>query len=159
MTKQCLVTTTSKHITMDFSAHFVLIGNTHNGDFRMDVVEFSDFDDLKKNLQNKIIRMRPTGEWRLDLYEVSPYYAVQVRNGLKIPTLSKRVFSHTYHDFEIKCIHFFDDKIQKVSIDLEERFLNDAYGTSEYYLQLRVENLRFDYAQRDSLEIDERLSE
>jgi hypothetical protein len=106
-------------------------------------VEFTDYTDLKMNLQNKIILMRPTGEWRLDLYEVSPYYGVQVKNGLKIPTLSKRIFSHTYHDFEIKCIHFFDDKIQKVSIDLQERFLNDAYGTSEYCLQLRVENLCF----------------
>jgi hypothetical protein len=95
------------------------------------------------NLQNKIIRMQPSGQWRLDLYEVSPYYAVQLKNGLKIPTLSKRVFSHTYHDFEIKCIHFFDDKIQKVSIDLQERFINDAYDTSEYSIQLRVENLCF----------------
>jgi hypothetical protein len=143
MTKQCLVTTSSRRITIDFSAHFVLIGNTQNGGFRMDVVEFTDFEDLKRNLQNKIIRMRPTGEWRLDLYEVSPYYAVQVKKGLKVPTLSKRVFSHTYQDFDIKCIHFFEDKMQKVSIDLEERFLNDAYGTSEFYIQLRVEDLCF----------------
>lgn len=109
----------------------------------MDVVEFADYKDLKTNLQNKIIRMRPTGSWRLDLYEVSPYYAVQVKNGLKTPTLSKRIFSHTYQDFDIKCIHFFDHKIQKVSIDLEERFLSDAYGTSEFYIHLRVEDLCF----------------
>ena len=143
MTKQCLVTTSSKKITIDYTAHFVLIGNTQKGNFRFDVVEFTDYADLKMNLQNKIIRMQPSGQWRLDLYEVRPYYAVQLKNGLKIPTLSKRVFSHTYHDFEIKCIHFFDHKIQKVSIDLQEHFLNDAYGTSEYSIHLRVENLCF----------------
>jgi hypothetical protein len=143
MTKLCSIKTTSKHITIDTSAHFVLIGNTQNGTFRMDVVEFTDYADLKTNLQNKIIRMRPTGQWRLDLSEVRPYYAVQVKNGLKIPTLSKRIFSHTYLNFEIKCIHFLDHKIQKVSVDLEERFLNDASGTSEFYIQLQVENLCF----------------
>ena len=143
MTKLCNIKTSSKQITINASAHFVLIGNSQNGTFRMDVVEFIDFNDLKANLQNKIIRMRPTGQWRLDLYEVSPYYAVQTKNSLKMPTLSKRIFSHTYHNFEIKCIHFFDHKIQKVSIDLQERFLHDAQGTSEFYIQLQVENLCF----------------
>jgi hypothetical protein len=81
----------------DRFSKFVLIGNDIDGQVNIDIVEFDDYEGVKKMLPKMFENLCFEGEWRLNLYQVPKNWTIKYQYGYyRVPNKGKMVFEFSY---------------------------------------------------------------
>lgn len=76
---------------------FLLIGNKIDGYLNIDVQEFKNFEEVKKELPNLIRTLDFGGEWNLSFYQVPDKFMINLKwNYFSIPSKGKKIFELSY---------------------------------------------------------------
>jgi hypothetical protein len=128
--------------TIDVNAKFLLIGNNIDGYVDIDQIIFHSFDELKAKLPQILIKLECSGEWEINLYQITkPYKIVKKYGYFKTPSHGKLLIQHSYMDYPIKSVIFSEDKIQIVGgiVEITENWnANDNEDFTNYEIDFEV---------------------
>jgi|SRR5690554_6657743 len=91
---------------------FVLIGNNVDGYINVNLIEFDNFEKVKKELPHIINTLYFEGEWNLSLYQVPANYKIRyMYDYYKVPSRGKLILELTYMNVSEKVGIFISDAI------------------------------------------------
>ncbi|WP_035759217.1 hypothetical protein [Flavobacterium tegetincola] len=106
--------------TIDYNSNFVLIGNNIDGSVDVDLIRFNNFEEVKLKLKSILVNLECFGEWDLKLYQVQKNFKISKKYGYyKVPRSGKLILRHSYMDYQIKSLDFFNHKLEIVGSHME----------------------------------------
>ena len=87
--------------TLDKFSKFVLIGNDIDGFVNVNIVEFSNFEEVKSKLPKVLMNLRYEGEWNLSLYQIPDNFKVKNLYGrYRVPFRGKLILDLSYMNIQ-----------------------------------------------------------
>jgi hypothetical protein len=131
--------------SIDFTAKFLLVGNTIDGFVTIDIEEFHNFEDLKSRLPILLSTIECRGEWNVKLFQITkPYRIIKKYGYFKTPSHGKLILEYSYMDYPIKSVNFLPNKIQMICSSLEVIENWDANSNEDflnYGIDVEVRNI------------------